>query len=135
MLVSDIVTSTAVKVKEISTNIFGRFAKNMRDKEYIQRNRKIIVTCLACWLAVILIGYLVHHSAAGRARESLYQQGMAAAADLAANGAQLILEKELLELTVKIRTLENIDSLNFAVITDHNDTILAQAGASTKAGK
>jgi tRNA A-37 threonylcarbamoyl transferase component Bud32 len=135
MFVSDILTSTAVKVKELSTNIFVRIARNMKEKDFFRRNGKVITVCLACWLTLVLVGYYVHRSGANRAREDFLQQGVAAASDLATNSAPLVLEKEILALNVEIRELEKLNSLKFAVITDHNDMVLAQTGANSRAAK
>jgi len=134
MFVSDIAT-TAVKVKEFSTGIFNRISNNIKEMKFFRRNSKVIVVCLAGWLIASLAGYLVYRSGAARAREDLYQQGLTAAADLAAKSAPLVLEKELLALNVEIRELEKINSLNFAVITDHKNTIFAQIGADLLVGK
>ena len=75
MFVSDILTSTAVKVKEFSTNIFVRIARNMKEKDFIRRNSKVIVVCLACWLTLGLVGYYVQRSGANRAREEIRAAG------------------------------------------------------------
>ena len=135
MFVSDIATTTAVKVKELSTNIFNRISNKINEMEFFRRNSKVIAVCLAVWLVANVAGYLVYRSEATRAREDLYQQGLTAAAELATKSAPLVLEKEMLALSVEIRELEKIKSLNFAVITDHNDTILAQTGAEFRVGK
>jgi tRNA A-37 threonylcarbamoyl transferase component Bud32 len=135
MFVSDILTSTAVKVKAFSTGIFVRIARNMKEKDFLRRNSKLIAVCLACWLTLGLLGYYGHRFGAKRARADFLQLGVAAASELAANCAPLILENETLALNVKIRELERLDSLSFAVVTDHNDMILAQTGAAFKAGK
>jgi tRNA A-37 threonylcarbamoyl transferase component Bud32 len=135
MFVSDILTSTAVKVKELSTNIFVRIARNMKERDFCRRNSKVITVCLACWLTLGLVGYYVHRSGANRAREDFLQQGVTAASDLATNSAPLVLEKEILALSVEIRELEKLNSLKFAVISDHNDMVLAQTGADLRTGK
>jgi eukaryotic-like serine/threonine-protein kinase len=135
MFVTDIASSTAVKVKEISTSIFNRISKNIKEMEFMRRNGKLIAVCLAVWLVAGSAGYFVYGSYAERARDDLYQQGLTAAADLATKSAPLVLEKEQLALTVEIRELEKIKNLNFAVITDHTNTILAQAGAEPRVGK
>ncbi len=135
MFVTDIATTTAVKVKEFSTNIFNRISNNIKEMEFFRRNSKVIAVCLAVWLVANLAGYLVYRSEAARAREDLYQQGLTAAADLATKSAPLVLEKELLALSVEIRELGKIQGLNFAVITDHKNMILAQIGAGLRVGK
>ncbi len=135
MFATDIASTTAVKVKEFSTSIFNRISKNIKEMEFMRRNGKTIVLCLAVWLVAGLAGYFVYRSGVERARNDLYQQGLAATADLAAKSAPLVLEKEQLALSVEIRELEKIKSLNFAVITDHTNTILAQAGAEPRVGK
>jgi hypothetical protein len=135
VFVSDIATTTAVKVKEFSTNIFNRISNNIKEMEFFRCNSKVIAVCLAVWLVANLAGYLVYRSEAARAREDLYQQGLTAAADLATKSAPLVLEKELLALSVEIRELEKIQGLNFAVITDHKNMILAQIGAGLRVGK
>jgi serine/threonine protein kinase len=135
MFVTDIATTTAVKVKEFSTSIFIRISNNIREMEFFRRNKKVIAVCLVGWLVAGLAGYLVYRSGTERAKEDLYQQGLAAAADLATKSAPLVLEKEQLALSVEIRELENIKNLKFAVITDHKNTILAQTGANFFVGK
>ena len=135
MFATDIASMTAVKVKEFSTSIFNRISKNIKEMEFMRRNGKVIFVCLAVWLVAGLAGYFVYRSDAERTRNDFYQQGLSAAADLAAKSAPLVLEKEQLALTVEIRELEKIKSLNFAVITDHTNTILAQAGAEPRVGK
>lgn len=135
MFVSDIVTTTAVKVKELSTNIFNRIARNMKGKKFIRRNRNVIGACLVGWLIVILVGYFIHRSGINRAKEDIYQQGLSAAAGLASNSAPLILEKDLLALQFEIRELDKIEHLQFAVITDHKNEVLAQTGTDLKLDK
>ena len=135
MFATDIASMTAVKVKEFSTSIFNRISKNIKEMEFMRRNGKVIFVCLAVWLVAGLAGYFVYRSDAERTRNDFYQQGLSSAADLAAKSAPLVLEKEQLALTVEIRELEKIKSLNFAVITDHTNTILAQAGAEPRVGK
>ena len=134
MFVTDIASSTAVKVKEFSTSIFNRISRNIKEMEFFRRNSKTIAVCLAVWLIAGLAGYFVYRSHAVQAREDFYKQGMAAAADLAAKSGPLVLEKEQLALSVEIRELEKIKSLDFAVITDHKNMILAQAGAEPRVG-
>ena len=135
MFVSDMVTTTAVKVKTVSTNIFNRIARNMKGKEFYRRNRNVIIVCLVIWLIGIAIGFLIHHTGVNRAREDLYQQGMTAAEGLAANSAPFVLEKELLALQVEIKELDKIENLVYAVITDHQEEILVQIGADVTFGK
>jgi hypothetical protein len=135
MFVSDMVTTTAVKVRNFSTNIFNRIARNMKEKEFFRRNRNAMTFCLVAWLAVALVGYLIHRSGVAQAREDLYQTGLTAAEDLATNSAPFVLEKELLALQVEIREMDKIDSLDYAVITNHEHVILAQIGADSKIGK
>jgi hypothetical protein len=135
MFATDIASTTAVKVKEFSTSIFNRISKNIKEMEFMRRNGKVIFVCLAVWLVAGLAGYFVYRSDAERTKNDFYQQGLSAAADLAAKSAPLVLEKEQLALSVEIRELEKIKSLNFAVITDHTNTILAQAGAEPRVGK
>jgi len=135
MFVTDIASTTAVKVKEFSTSIFNRISRNIKEMEFMRRNGKVIAVCLAVWLVAGLAGYYVYRSGVERAKDDLYQQGLTAAADLAAKSAPLVLEKEQLALSVEIRELEKIKSLNFAVITDHTNMILAQVGAESRVGK
>jgi hypothetical protein len=135
MFVSDMVTTTAVKVKDFSTNIFNRIARNMKEKEFFRRNRNVMAFCVVGWLAVVLIGLLFHRSGVNQAREDLYQRGLNATEDLAANSAPLVLENELLALQVEIRELDKIESLDYAVITNHEQVVLAQIGAELKIGK
>ena len=132
MFVTDIASTTAVKVKEFSTSIFNRISKNIRQMEFFRRNSKVMAVCLAVWLVAVIAGFFVYRSAAVRAREDFFRQGITAVADLAAKSAPLVLENEQLALSVEIRELEKIKSLNYAVITDHKNTILAQAGSEPK---
>ena len=81
MFVTDIASSTAVKVKEFSTSIFNRISRNIKEMEFFRRNSKTIAVCLAVWLIAGLAGYFVYRSHAVQAREDFYKQGMAAKSD------------------------------------------------------
>lgn len=135
MFATDIASATVVKVKEFSTSIFIRISRNLKEMEFFRRNSKVTAVCLAVWLFAGLAGYFVYRSGVVRETDDLYRQGLTATADLAAKSAPLVLEKEQLALSFEIRELEKIKSLNFAVITDHKNMILAQAGAASRVGK
>lgn len=107
----------------------------MREKAFLRRNGNVIAVCLVGWLIVALIGFLIHRNGINRAKEDIYQQGLAAAEDLAINSAPLVLEKERLALQVVIREMEKIDSFEYAVITDHEQEIFAQTGLDSRFGK
>ena len=64
MLVNEIATMTAVKVKEISTSTFTKIARGMQGIskiKFIERNRKTVAICLAIWLLINFSGFLFYH--------------------------------------------------------------------------
>jgi tRNA A-37 threonylcarbamoyl transferase component Bud32 len=126
---------TVVKVKDISTSIFNRFARNVKEMEFLRRNSRVIAVCLALWVVAGIAGYLIYRSRVVDARENFYALGLTTVADLATKSAPLVLEDELLSLSVELKELEKIQSLQFARITDHESRILAQRGADTSDGK
>jgi tRNA A-37 threonylcarbamoyl transferase component Bud32 len=135
MFVSDIAEMTVVKVKDVSTSIFNRVAKNVKEMEFLRRNGRVIAVCLALWLVAGIAGYLFYRSRVVSARDDFYQLGMTTVADLASKSAPLVLEDELLTLNIELKELEKIQSLQFARITDHENRTLAQRGADTSVGK
>ncbi|NIP22661.1 MAG: hypothetical protein GWN67_01725, partial [Phycisphaerae bacterium] len=66
MLVNDIATMTAVKVKEISTSTFTKVARGMKrlsQLKFVERSPRKVAICLAVWLLVNIAGYLFYHYA------------------------------------------------------------------------
>ncbi len=119
-----VATMTAVRIKEFSTNVFMRFARRLSKIEFLQRSRKTLAICISIWLVANVVGFFFYRNAITRANDALYQQGLLAAADLAAKSGPFVLEKDVLALNVAIKELENVGDLKFAAILDHENTIL-----------
>jgi hypothetical protein len=119
---------TVVKVKEISTSTFTRVMRGMKrisDIQFIARNSKALVMCLAVWLLVNIAGYLVYHYWVERTYNNFFQHGIAQAQNLESKSGPFVLEKDILSLNVAIKELQDIKSLQFATILDHQNNILA----------
>ncbi len=128
MLVSNIATMTALKVKEISTSTFTkvvRGVKRISKIELIERNRKQLIICLAVWLLINFAGGLFYHFAVERKNNAFLQQGSAEANGLVSKSGPFVLEKDILSLNVAIKELSHLKDLKFAAITDHQNKILA----------
>jgi hypothetical protein len=128
MLVNEIATMTAVKVKEISTSTFTKVARGMKrisEIKFIERNRKQFAMGLAVWLLVNFSGYLFYHYSFERRNDAFFQQGIAEIKNLESKSGPFVLEKDILSLNVAIKELRNIDDLKFAAILDHKNNILA----------
>ncbi|MGD9055895.1 MAG: protein kinase [Desulfobacterales bacterium] len=128
MLVNDIATMTAVKVKEISTSTFTKVARGMKrlsQLKFVERSPRKVAICLAVWLLVNIAGYLLYHYAFEHRNNAFYQQGIARTRSLESKSGPFILEKDILSLNVAIKEIQGIEDLKFAVILDHKNTILA----------
>ena len=128
MLVNEIATMTAVKVKEISTSTFTRVARGMKrisEIKFIERNRRQIAICLAIWLLINFTGYLFYHYTFERRNELFFQQGITETQNLESKSGPFVLEKDILSLNVAVKELQDINDLKFAAITDHKNNILA----------
>jgi uncharacterized membrane protein affecting hemolysin expression len=128
MLVNEIATMTAVKVKEISTSTFTRVARGMKrisEIKFIERNRKQVAICLAIWLLINFTGYLFYHYTFERRNELFFQQGITETQNLESKSGPFVLEKDILSLNVAVKELQDINDLKFAAITDHKNNILA----------
>jgi hypothetical protein len=132
MLVNEIATMTAVKVKEISTSTFTKIARGMKGIskiKFIERNRRPFTICLAIWLLINFSGFLFYHFAFERRNDAFFQQGLSETQTLESKSGPFVLEKDILSLNVAIKELQNLDDLKFAAITDHKDNILAHSNA------
>jgi hypothetical protein len=128
MLVGDLATMTAVKVKEISTSTFTRVARGMKrisDIQFVARNSKALTVCLSVWLLVNIAGYLLYHYRFAHKYEEFFQQGIAQVKNLESKSGPFVLEKDILSLNVAIKELQDVKSLKYATILDHKNTILA----------
>lgn len=132
MLVSEIATMTAVKVKEISTSTFTKVARSMKrisNLKFIERNPKQAAICLVVWLLINIAGYLFYHSAFERKNDAFFQQGITQALNLESKIGPFVLEKDILSLNVAVKELQNVKDLKYAVILDHQNNILAHTKA------
>jgi hypothetical protein len=132
MLVNEIATMTAVKVKEISTSTFTKVARGMKrlsHLNFIERSPKKVAICLAVWLLVNIASYLVYHYAFEQRNDAFYRQGIAQTRGLESKSGPFVLEKDILSLNVAIKEIQDIEDLKFAVILDHKNTILAHTSA------
>jgi len=124
MSVGGVATMTAVRIKELSTSIFVKFARRLSKIEFIHRNRKALLICLLIWLVANVAGFFIYRSTVVRANDALYQQGLSAAQNLAAKSGPFVLEKDILAMNVAVQELEHASDLKFAAILDHENTIL-----------
>ncbi len=132
MLVNELATMTAVKVKEISTSTFTKVARGMKrisQLKFIERNPKQVAICLTVWLLVNIAAYLVYHFAFERKTEAFFQQGMAQTHSLESKSGPFVLEKDILSLNIAVKEFADIKDLKFAVILDHKGIIMAHTNA------
>ena len=132
MLVNELATMTAVKVKEISTSTFTKVARGMKrisQLKFIERNPKQVMICLTVWLLVNIAAYLVYHFAFERKTEAFFQQGMAQTHSLESKSGPFVLEKDILSLNIAVKELSDAKDLKFAVILDHKGNIMAHTNA------
>jgi uncharacterized membrane protein affecting hemolysin expression len=133
MLVNEIATMTAVKMKEISTSTFTKVARGMKrlaEIKFIERNRRQFAICLAIWFLINFSGYLFYHYTFERRNEVFFQQGISETQNLESKSGPFVLEKDILSLNVAIKELRDLDGLKFAAITDHKNNILAHTNAN-----
>lgn len=124
MSVGGVATMTAVRIKELSTSVFVKFARRLSKIEFIHRNRKALLICLLIWLVANVAGFFIYRNTVVRANDALYQQGLSAVQNLAVKSGPFVLEKDMLALNVAIRELEHVSDLKSAAILDHENTIL-----------
>jgi len=124
MSVGGVATMTAVRIKELSTSVFVKFARRLSKIEFIHRNRKALLICLLIWLVANVAGFFIYRNTVVRANDALYQQGLSAAQNLAVKSGPFVLEKDMLALNVAIKELEHVSDLKSAAILDHENTIL-----------
>jgi hypothetical protein len=128
MLVSNIATMTALKVKEISTSTFTKLARGMKripKIQFIERNRNQLIILLVIWLVVNFAGWLFYHSTVERQNNAFFQLGVSEANNLESKSGPFVLEKDILSLNVAIKELSQVKNLKFAAIADHRNIILA----------
>ena len=128
MLVSNIATMTALKVKEISTSSFTKVARGMKritKIQFIERNRNQLVIFLVIWLLINFAGWLFYHSTVERQSNAFFQQGLSEANNLESKSGPFVLEKDILSLNVAIKELSHVKNFKFAAIADHKNMILA----------
>lgn len=124
MSVGGVATMTAVRIKELSTSVFVKFARRLSKIEFIHRNRKALLICLLIWLVANVAGFFIYRNTVVRANDALYQQGLSAVQNLAVKSGPFVLEKDILALNVAIKELEHVSDLKSAAILDHENTIL-----------
>jgi hypothetical protein len=132
MLVNEIATMTAVKVKEISTSTFTKIARGMKgisNIKFIERNRRPFAICLAIWLLINFSGFLFYHYTFESRNDAFLQQGLSETQTLESKSGPFVLEKDILSLNMAIKELQNLDDLKFAAITDHKNNVLAHTNA------
>ena len=132
MLVSEMAATTVVKMKEISTSTFTKFARGMKrisNIEFIQRNRRQFAICLAIWLLINFSGYIFYHYAFEQRSDAFFEQGLSETQKLESKSGPFVLEKDILSLNVAVKELQDINDLKFAAITDHKNNILAHTSA------
>ena len=128
MLVSDIATVTVVKVKEVSTSAYTKLSRGMKSITkigFIDRNRKALAIGVLIWLVANISGFIAYHSNAAGVNDALYQKGLTEVQNLAAKSAPSVLEGDILSLNVAVKELRTMKDLNFAVIMDHQNNIMA----------
>jgi hypothetical protein len=128
MLVSNIATMTALKVREISTSTFTKVVRGMKrisKIQFIERNRNQFIIFLVIWLLINFVGWLFYHFAAERKNNTFFQQGLSEANNLESKSGPFVLEKDILSLNVAIKELSHLKNLKFAAIADHKNNILA----------
>jgi hypothetical protein len=128
MLVSNIATMTALKVREISTSTFTKVVRGMKrisKIQFIERNRNQFIIFLVIWLLINFAGWLFYHFAAERKNNTFFQQGLSEAKNLESKSGPFVLEKDILSLNVAIKELSHVKNLKFAAIADHKNNILA----------
>ena len=128
MLVNEIATMTAVKVKEVTTSTFTRVVRGMKSVsqiKFFERNRKTIGICLSILLVVNIAGYITYRFAVARTNDAFYRQGLSAAQNLAIKSGPAVLENDILALNVAVKELQMMRQLKFAAILDHKNNILA----------
>ena len=132
MFVTEIAATTVVKMKEISTSTFTKFARGMKrisNIKFIERNRKQFAICLAIWLLINFSGYIFYHYALERRSDAFFRQGLSETQNLESKSEPFVLEKDILSLNVAVKELQDISDLKFAAITDHKNNILAHTNA------
>jgi len=132
MLVSEMAATTVVKMKEISTSTFTKFARGMKrisNIEFIQRNRRQFAIFLAIWLLINFSGYIFYHYAFEQRSDAFFEQGLSETQKLESKSGPFVLEKDILSLNVAVKELQDINDLKFAAITDHKNNILAHTSA------
>jgi len=123
-------TATSIQwMKERSTSIFVRAKNGLYGIEFIQRNKRIIGFCLLIWVLSCAAGYLILRSAVESLKNDFYRHGTLAAEKLATRTGPLLLEKDVLALSLAIGDVADIDGLVFAAIVDHEDRIAAHTDA------
>ena len=120
-----VATMTAVRIKQLSTSIFVKFARGFSRIEFLHRNRKAVALCLLIWVVVNVAGFFAYRNAVTRANNALFDQGLSAAQTLAAESGPFVLEKDILAMNVAIQELGKLSDLKFAAILDHENTILS----------
>jgi len=124
MSMGGVATMTAVKIKEISTSIFVQFARGFSKIDFLHRNRRAVFICLSIWLIANVVGFFIYRNTVARTNESFYRQGLSAAQGIAAESGPFVLGKDILELNVAMKKLENLGDLKFAAVLNHKNTIL-----------
>ncbi len=99
--------------------------KSITKIEFINRNRKALTIGLVLWLVINIAGYFAYQFTTARMTDALNQKGLSEAENLAAKSGPFVLEKDILSLNVAVKELKTVKDLEFAVIMDHKNNILA----------
>lgn len=129
MFGTNVASRTAVKVKEFSTSAFNRIMGRLSRAEIFSRSRKAIFICLAIWSGANIGGFLTYRTGVSHANADFFRAGLSSVAELARKCGPFVLDKDILALNLEIRTLESLKNLKFAVILDHENTVLTQIGS------
>jgi hypothetical protein len=132
MLVNEIATMTAMKVKEISTSTFTKISRGMKSIskiKFIERIRKQFAICLAVWLLVNLGGFIFYHYVFEDRKDAFFRKGLSETQNLESKSGPFVLEKDILSLNVAVKELQDLENLKFAAIADHKNNILAHSNA------
>jgi serine/threonine protein kinase len=124
MVGGGVAAMTAVRIKEISTSIFVKFARRFSNIEFLHRSRRALLICLSIWLVANVAGVFFYRNTVARTNDALYQQGLSAAQNLAEKSGPFVLDKDILALNTAFKESEGVRDLKFAAVMDHENTIL-----------
>lgn len=114
-------------VKQLSTKTFSTISSKLFSFQFIRRNKKVIVVCLICWLAINIGSFLIYRNSAAHAKEDFYDQGISAIQSLSVKTGPALLEKDSLSLNVAIGEFSQKENMAFVAILDHNKQVVAHS--------